>query len=72
MPIIKDITPDDSAVPVYSVIYEKHEPEYVELFEDEISPDEKIAKDVELRQSAIEKLLKLGLTEEEAKAIIGI
>lgn len=72
MPIIKDITPEDSVVPVYSVVYEKHEPEYIELVEDEISPDEMIAAQQSIRDSALAKLAKLGLTEEEAKAVIGM
>ena len=72
MPTIEEITPEDSVAPVYSVIYEKDEPEYVELFPDEISPDEMIAAQEQLKDSAIAKLKKLGLTEDEAKAVIGI
>lgn len=72
MPIIKDITPEDSVVPVYSVVYEKHEPEYIELVEDEISPDEMIAQTEAAKQSALAKLAALGLTQEEAKAIVGL
>ena len=72
MPIIEDITPDDSVVPVYSVIYEKHEPEYIELVPDETSPEEMIAAQQSLKQSALAKLALLGLTEEEAKAVIGL
>lgn len=72
MPSIEDITPDDSVVPIYSVIYEEHEPEYIALSEDEISPDEMIAAQQALKESALAKLALLGLTEEEAKAVIGM
>lgn len=72
MPKIEDITPEDSVVPVYSVIYSEDEEQYVELTENELSPDEKFAKDLELKKSALDKLAKLGLTEEEAKAIAGV
>lgn len=72
MPIIKDITPDDSVVPIYSVVYEKHEPEYIELVEDETSPEEMIAAQQSVKESALAKLALLGLTEEEAKAVIGM
>lgn len=70
---MEDITPEDSVVPVYRV----------ELSEDEITTmqkaelemirqeEERLEKE-NARQSAIEKLSKLGLTEEEAKAVIGI
>lgn len=36
------------------------------------SPDEIFAEKILLRESALEKLSKLGLTEEEAKAVIGL
>ena len=72
MPSIEDITPDDSVVPVYSVVYEKDDPEYIELVEDETSPDEMIAAQQSLKESALAKLALLGLTEEEAKAVIGM
>jgi len=68
-----DITPNDSVVPVY----------LVPLTEQEIVQYEQIAIEIEsrtqeeldratVRESAIEKLAQLGLTIEEAKAVIGI
>ena len=72
MPTIEDITPDDSVAPVYSVVYDPDEPEYVELATDEISPDEMIAEQLKLKNSALAKLKKYGMTEDEAKAVIGL
>lgn len=69
---IIDITPEDSVVPVYSVTYSEEDEEYVHLEVDELSPDEKIAEIIKNRQSALAKLALLGLTEEEAKAVIGM
>jgi hypothetical protein len=72
-----DITPEDSVVPIY----------LVELTEEEVAEREQLAaqeaqriKDQERAelerkeaiQSALDKLAKLGLTEEEAKAIAGV
>lgn len=71
MPEITDITPDDSVVPIYSVVYSRDEPEFVELAVDEISPDEKMAQIQADRENAIAKLAKLGLTENEVRAVIG-
>lgn len=70
---MEDITPDDSVVPVY----------LVPLSEDTLREQEQWALIVaeqeaeqtrkeEVKQSALAKLSKLGLTEEEAHAIIGI
>lgn len=60
-----DITPEESVVPVFLV--EQPEPVYEEV------PDlEAIAQQQQaLRQSGVEKLMGLGLTEEEARAIAG-
>lgn len=63
----KDITPDDSVVPVYEIVGQEiiiEPPEYK-------NPDDMIKQHVILKDSAISKLTKLGLTEDEAKAIIG-
>ena len=72
MPEITDITPDDSVAPVYLVVYSENEEEYVTPSVDEISPDEIIAATEAAKQSARAKLALLGLTEEEAKAVIGL
>lgn len=69
---IIDITPEDSVVPIYSVTYSEADEEYVQLEIDEISPEEKIAEINRNREAALAKLALLGLTEEEAKAVIGI
>jgi hypothetical protein len=72
-----DITPEDSVVPVYLV--ELTEKEIAEREQLAVQEAERIENEerAELErkksiQSALEKLAKLGLTEEEAKAIIGL
>lgn len=73
MPEIVDITPEDSIVPVYSVVFGEDEAEYhVELELDAINPDEMIAETNRNREAGLAKLVALGLTEEEAKAVVGL
>lgn len=68
-----DITPEDSLGQVFLVpltedeIAEREEAAMVEKTIEEIEAEKQAAKD-----SAILKLTKIGLTEEEAKAIVGI
>lgn len=68
-----DITPKDSVTPVYLV--ERSPQEEIEhsewLVEHEKFLEEEQAK-VAAKESALAKLAKLGLTEEEARAVIGI
>lgn len=68
-----DVTPLDSFAPVY--IVELNDKEKIQR-ENEVLAFElqqKIAIDKELaKESAMKKLAKLGLTPEEAKAVIGI
>ena len=72
-----DITPEDSTSPVYLVpLTEEQETELRELDIRETASrlllEEQEAKKSAARQSALEKLAALGLTEEEAKAVIGL
>ena len=69
---IIDITPEDSVVPIYSVTYSEGDAEYVAPEIDEISPEERHAEMLRNKESALAKLALLGLTEEEAKAVIGL
>ena len=65
----EDITPEDSVVPVYLV------PELVTPIFDKpefSTPDEMIAAQQAQKDMALNKLKKLGLTESEAKAVIGL
>lgn len=68
-----DITPEDSLGQVFLVplteeeIAEREEAARVEKTIEEIEAEKQAAKD-----SAILKLTKIGLTEEEAKAIVGL
>ena len=70
---MKDITPANSVVPVYLVppteteIAEKEQL----MLEDEQRKQEEQSRE-HIKISALEKLAKLGLTEEEAKAIVGL
>jgi hypothetical protein len=72
-----DITPEDSVVPVYLVpLTPEEEAERAQWAADEearkLAEEEATAAKEAARESAIKKLAKLGLTEEEAQAIIGI
>jgi hypothetical protein len=68
-----DITPEDSSCPVYLI----PEPEEMVLERERLVAASEAIKSTELaqetaRQSALAKLAKLGLTEEEARAVIGL
>lgn len=73
----EDITPEDSVVPVYLI-----PPTEEEIAEREAAQAEREAEEAArleqeaatetARASALKKLAKLGLTENEAKAVIGI
>lgn len=72
-----DISPEDSVAPVYLVpLTEEEEQERIQwAIEEEqkkqAEQDAIAAKEL-ARQSAMSKLSALGLTEEEAKAVIGL
>ena len=70
---MKDITPPESVVPIYFVPPTKKQIEETQKLELEYEQrnQENQAKE-EAKLSALDKLAKLGLTEEEAKAIVGI
>ena len=70
---MKDITPPESVVPIYLVPPTKKQIEETQKLELEYEQrnQENQAKE-EAKLSALDKLAKLGLTEEEAKAIVGI
>ncbi len=61
-----EITPDDSIVPIYFL-----ENQLTEQSEWE-TPDQMIAAHKAIKDSAMQKLTAFGLTEEEAKAIVGL
>lgn len=70
---MKEITPSNSVVPVYLVPLTKEEILERELLE--LSVEKRMQEEQDKNKSklsALDKLAKLGLTEEEAKAIIGI
>jgi hypothetical protein len=69
----EDITPEDSIVPVYLVPLTEEELAEREQWAIEAA-DREAAEQAKLdaRESALAKLAKLGLTEEEAKAVIGL
>ena len=69
----KDITPEDSIVPVYLVpLTEEQEAEREQWAIEAVERDVAEQAKLDAKESALAKLAKLGLTEEEAKAIIGI
>lgn len=74
---IIDITPQDSVAKIFLVPITNEELLERQEIQNKIDKELEDNKNKELeqeliRQSAIEKLAKLGLTEEEAKAVIGI
>jgi hypothetical protein len=69
----EDITPKDSIVPVYLVpLTEEQETEREQWAIEAAERDAAEQAKLDAKESALAKLAKLGLTEEEAKAIIGI
>jgi hypothetical protein len=74
---VEDITPEDSVVPVYLVPLTTEELAEREQFaaDEEARKAELVAAEnarQEARNSALIKLATLGLTEEEARAVIGL
>lgn len=72
-----EITPEDSVSPVYLIPLTEDQLQEISMQEAERLEKENKQKENEinlnnLKESAIAKLQKLGLTEEEAKAIIGL
>ena len=70
---MEDITPADSVVPVYLVPLTEEELAEREQWAAEAAEHE-LAEEakIQAKESALAKLAKLGLTEEEARAVIGI
>jgi len=71
-----DITPEDSVVPVYLEKLNEEEQaerdaEQARIQEEQAAREAEIAAKEEAKQSGIAKLQALGLTEEEAKALLG-
>lgn len=74
---LEEITPEDSVVPVYLEPLSEEEVAKRKLEYEKFLQLEQQEKDQQLKkeqaiQAAIEKLAKLGLTEEEARAIAGV
>lgn len=74
---LEEITPEDSVVPVYleplsDEEVEKRKAEYKKFLEMEEAEKQEQLKKEQAIQAAIDKLSKLGLTEEEARAIAGV
>lgn len=66
-----DITPEDSVVPVFLVpLTEEEEAERLVWAEEAAERELKDAAKVKARESAVKKLAKLGLTEDEIAALI--
>lgn len=74
---LEEITPEDSVVPVYlepltEEEIAKRKIEYEKFLQaEQQEKDQQIKKEQDI-QAAIAKLAKLGLTEDEAKAIAGL
>jgi hypothetical protein len=71
-----DITPEDSVVPVYLEVLNEEEQaerdaEFAKMQEEQEAREAEIAAKEEAKLSGIAKLQALGLTEEEAKALLG-
>jgi hypothetical protein len=72
-----DITPEDSVVPVYLVPLTPEEEAEREAMAVQAEADRIAAEEAEVakaaaKESAVAKLAALGLTEEEAAAIVGL
>jgi len=69
----EDITPDDSVVPIYLVpLTPEEEAERTQWAKDAETQQAAETAQAALKESALAKLAKLGLTEDEAKAVIGL
>jgi hypothetical protein len=71
-----DITPEDSVVPVYLEVLNEEEQaerdaEFARMQEEQEAREAEIAAKEEAKLSGLAKLQALGLTEEEAKALLG-
>ena len=73
MSISENITPEDSVVPIYRETMTPEE-EFVrsEVYAVFLASEEAVQAQEEARKSALIKLSALGLTEEEARAVIGL
>lgn len=69
---LEDITPEGSVAPVYMIPLEQQDGSEFNERLPLLSPDEIFLEQNLLKESAIQKLALLGLTEEEAKAIAGV
>ena len=70
---MEDITPEDSVVPVYLVpLTEEELAEREQWAEEALQQEINEQAKLDAKASALLKLSALGLTEEEARAIIGI
>lgn len=74
---ITEITPEDSVVPVYLVQLPEddaieQENTMATLQAERLAIEEQAIATMSAKQSALEKLAALGLTEEEARAIVGV
>lgn len=68
-----DITPEDSVVPVFLVpLTDEENAEREQLEIESQSQEQAILDRIAAKESALSKLAALGLTEEEAKAIVGV
>jgi len=69
----KDITPENSIVPVYLVpLTEAEEAERAQWAQEALDRKAEQEARETAKESALAKLARLGLTEEEAKAVIGL
>jgi len=70
---MEDITPEDSVVPVFLVpLTEEEEAERKKRALEAAEREAEEQAKLDAKESALNKLATLGLTEEEARAIIGI
>ena len=67
MVTIKDITPEGSLVPIY--LQEPTEEELAQRQKEHEQHQQEVQRLTSLRQSAISKLINLGLTEEEISTL---
>jgi hypothetical protein len=70
---MKEITPPESIVPIYLI--PPTEEELTERKKLQLEAEQRASEEqdkIDAKESALAKLAKLGLTEEEAKAVIGI
>jgi hypothetical protein len=70
---MEDITSPESVVPIYLI--PPTEEELAEREQLQLEAEQRAAEEqskLDARESALAKLAKLGLTEEEAKAVIGL